>query len=94
MKRIPRAAKTALAIVAASGIGLATVSAATADTSALSVSLAEGSSEAQVNHVDNPELINAAIGLFSSLDGIVNNGAVPTIERTEYGVSKIGRAHV
>lgn len=87
MKRIPRAAKTALAIVAASGIGLATVSAATADTSALSVSLAEGSSEAQVNHVDNPELINAAIGLFSSLDGIVNNGAVPTIERTEYGVS-------
>ena len=54
MKRIPRAAKTALAIVAASGIGLATVSAATADTSALSVSLAEGSSEAQVNHVDNP----------------------------------------
>src|SRR5699024_2776158 len=64
-------------------------SAATADSSALSVSLAEGSSEAQVNHVDKPELINAASRLFSSLDGIVNNDTVPTIKRTEYHVSII-----
>ena len=32
MKRIPRALKAALAVAAASGVGLATVTAATADT--------------------------------------------------------------
>jgi murein DD-endopeptidase MepM/ murein hydrolase activator NlpD len=87
MKRIPRAVKAALAVAAASGVGLATVSAATADTPALSLSVAEGSSEAQVNHFDGDQLMNAATGLFTSLDGVLNQGVVPQIERTEYGVS-------
>ena len=87
MKRIPRALKAALAVAAASGVGLATVTAATADTPALSLSVVDGSSQPQINHVDNNELINATTGLFTSIDGILNSGVVPTIERTEYGVS-------
>lgn len=87
MKRIPRAVKAALAVAAASGVGLATVSGATANTPALSLSVPNGSSEAQVNSVNGSELVNAAVGLFTSVDGVLNNGVVPKIERTEYGVS-------
>ena len=87
MKRIPRAVKAALAVAAASGVGLATVSGATANTPALSLSVPNGSSAAQVNSVNGSELVNAAVGLFTSVDGVMNNGVVPTIERTEYGVS-------
>ena len=53
MKRIPRALKAALAVAAASGVGLATVTAATADTPALSLSVVDGSSQPQINHFDN-----------------------------------------
>ncbi|MFH0412323.1 M23 family metallopeptidase [Corynebacterium sp. L4756] len=87
MKRIPRAVKAALAVAAASGVGLATVSGATADTPALSLSVAEGSSTPQVNSVNGSELVNAAVGFVQSIDGVLNNGVVPTVERTEYGVS-------
>lgn len=87
MKRIPRAVKAALAVAAATGVGLATVSGATANTPALSLSVPNGSSEAQVNSVNGSELVNAAVGLFTSVDGVLNNGVVPKIERTEYGVS-------
>src|SRR5699024_2574130 len=87
MKRIPRAVKAALAVAAASGVGLATVSAATADTPALCLSVPEGSHEAQVNNYDGDKLMNAATDLFTSLDGVLNHGVFPQIEPTAYAVS-------